>query len=106
MTELESRFDADIRELIKTMHESAKARGESYFPSRLFEMVNSQGAVAAVNACVLNVGTTGYKKLCALGLQDCTLEQFVKDNAVLYKDLLTEEAVTAVAWSLENGDKI
>ena len=106
MTELESRFDADIRELIKAMHESAKARGESYFPSRLFEMVNSQGAVAAVNTCVLNVGTTGYKKLCALGLQDCTLEQFVKDNAILYKDLLTEEAVTAAVWSLENGDKI
>lgn len=106
MTELELRFEAEIKELIKTMHESAKARVESYFPSRLFEMVNSQGAVAAVNACVLNVGTSGYKKLCALGLQDCTLEQFVKDNAVLYKDLLTEEAVTAAAWSLENGDKI
>lgn len=106
MTELESRFDTEVRELIKAMHESAKARGESYFPSRLFEMVNSQGAVSAVNTCVLNVGTSGYKKLCSLGLQDCTLEQFVKDNAALYKDLLTEEAVTAAVWSLENGDKI
>ena len=106
MTELEAQFEADIRSLVKTMHDSAMQMGDSYFPSRLFEMVNSQGVVAAVNACVKNVGTSGYKKLCALGLQDCTLEKYVIDNYTKYKDLLTEDAVAAAEWSLANGDKI
>lgn len=106
MTELELRFEAEIKELIKTMHESAKAIGENYFPSRLFELVNSIGAVAAVNTCVKTVGTSGYKRLCAMGLQDCTLEKFVSDNEELYKDLLTEEAIAAAKWSLAKGNKI
>ena len=106
MSEVEARLEKEVRELIKAMHESAKAQGESYFPSRLFEMVEKQGAAAAVNSCVRNVGTSGFKRLCAMGLMDCTLEKFVADNYVLYKDLLTEDALAAAEWSLANVDKI
>lgn len=106
MTDLENRLDADIRNLLKAMHEGAKAKGDSYFPSRLFEMVNNKGAVAAVNACVLSVGTTGFTRLCFLGLEDCTLERFVVDHYETYKPLITEDSYAAAKWSLETVGKL